>query len=152
MGLNDEPAFVRQLPHYEVGRRLAIAWKLPPSLVEVCASHHHPETARHDPVLLGIVIAADKFCESCGLVIGGAPRQLLPNNEGRSIEAIINTLPRLTDEQGWELNWILAQQFQQMLPALEFNSAGLLNAAVQTASTSSYCPVPEPVQEMAFSG
>jgi putative nucleotidyltransferase with HDIG domain len=150
MGLNDEPAFVRQLPHYEVGRRLAIAWKFPPSLVEVCAAHHHPETARHDPMLLGIVVAADKFVECCGLVLGGLPRQLLADID-RSIGIITDSLPRLTDEQGAELNAILTQQFQQMLPALEFNSSGLLNAAVQPESATHHYPVPEmATQEIAF--
>jgi putative nucleotidyltransferase with HDIG domain len=133
IGMKEEPGYVRQLPHYEVGRRLAIAWKLPPALVEVCAAHHHPETARHDPMLLGIVIAADKFCESCALVLGGLPRQLMAGKSDYSLEGIFETLPRISAEQQWELDEVLTKRFQEMLGGLEFNSSGLLRAALQAS-------------------
>jgi putative nucleotidyltransferase with HDIG domain len=133
IGMNEEPRFVRQLPHYEVGRRLAIAWKLPPSVVEVCAAHHHPETARHDPMLLGIVIAADKFCESRALVLGGLPRQLMVGKGDYSLEGVFESLPRMSAEQQWELDEVLTAQFQEMLGGLEFNSSGLLRAALEAS-------------------
>ncbi|MCU1305561.1 MAG: metal-dependent phosphohydrolase [Acidobacteriaceae bacterium] len=137
LGMGDESAFVRQLPHYEVGRRLAIAWKFPASLVEVCAAHHHPETARHDPMLLGIVVAAAKFCQSSGLELGGLPRQLLASSSDYDLEEIFATLPQMTAEQERELGEVLARQFKQMMAGLEFNSSGLLKAASEASALAS---------------
>lgn len=132
-GIGEEPSFVRQLPHYEVGRRLAIAWKFPPSLVEVCAAHHHPETARHDPMLLAIVIAAGKFSESCGLVLGGLPRQLMPGQGDHSLAEVFASLPTMSPPLEREMNEVLSSLFMEMVAGLEFNSSGLLKAALRAS-------------------
>ncbi|MCU1287386.1 MAG: metal dependent phosphohydrolase [Acidobacteriales bacterium] len=117
------------LPHYEIGRRMAIAWKLLASLVEVCGAHHHPETARHDPMLMGIVISAQRFTESCGLVLYGAPQQLSAHKGNRVLNEIFEHLPAMDSTQRRELEEILSGQFEAIMGGLEFNSSGLLKAA-----------------------
>jgi HD-like signal output (HDOD) protein len=128
------PVQLKQLPHYEVGRRMAIAWKLPPALVEVCGAHYHPETARHDPMLLGIVIAAYRFTESCGLVLYGAPQQLSANKGNRDLSDTFEHLPAMDNEQQRELELVLISQFEAIMGGLEFNSSGLLKAASKVDS------------------
>ncbi|MDE3137489.1 MAG: HDOD domain-containing protein [Acidobacteriota bacterium] len=52
------------LDHCEVGRWLGINWNFDPLLVEVIESHHQPNFARFPAGLVGIVAAADHFCET----------------------------------------------------------------------------------------
>ncbi len=52
------------LDHCEVGRWMGISWNFFPCHIDVFESHHAPESAMHDPTLVGIVAAADHFCES----------------------------------------------------------------------------------------
>jgi putative nucleotidyltransferase with HDIG domain len=49
------------MDHCKVGRSMAVAWNFMPSFVDVFEHHHRPERAQHDPYLVGIVAAADKF-------------------------------------------------------------------------------------------
>lgn len=51
------------LDHCEVGRWLAINWNFDHGLVEAIESHHQPDRARFAPLLVGIMSAADHFCE-----------------------------------------------------------------------------------------
>ncbi len=52
------------LDHCEVGRWLGINWNFDPVLVEVIESHHQPERARFPAGMVGVVAAADHFCET----------------------------------------------------------------------------------------
>jgi putative nucleotidyltransferase with HDIG domain len=52
------------LDHCEVGRWLGINWNFDPVLVEVIESHHQPDKARFPAGLVGVVAAADHFCET----------------------------------------------------------------------------------------
>jgi putative nucleotidyltransferase with HDIG domain len=52
------------LDHCEVGRWLGINWNFDQVLVEVIESHHQPERARFPAGMVGVVAAADHFCET----------------------------------------------------------------------------------------
>jgi len=52
------------LDHCEVGRWLGINWNFDAELVEVIESHHQPERARFPSGMMGVVAAADHFCET----------------------------------------------------------------------------------------
>lgn len=50
------------MDHCEIGRSLGVAWNLPPVLIDAVEFHHHPEHARKDRMLVGLVAAASEFC------------------------------------------------------------------------------------------
>ena len=52
------------MTHCEVGRWIGQSWKFFPSFIDVFENHHHPERSTRDPHLVGIVAAADHFCET----------------------------------------------------------------------------------------
>jgi putative nucleotidyltransferase with HDIG domain len=49
------------MDHCKVGRSMAVAWNFMPSFIDVFENHHQPARAQHDPYLVGIVAAADRF-------------------------------------------------------------------------------------------
>jgi hypothetical protein len=49
------------IDHCKVGRWMAVSWNFMPSFLDVFEAHHHPERAQHDPYLVGIIAAADRF-------------------------------------------------------------------------------------------
>jgi putative nucleotidyltransferase with HDIG domain len=49
------------MDHCKVGRSMAVAWNFMPSFIDVFENHHQPGRAQHDPYLVGIVAAADRF-------------------------------------------------------------------------------------------
>ena len=61
---SDNPSVERDyfgMDHCKVGRSMAVAWNFMPSFIDVFEHHHHPDRAQHDPYLVGIVAAADRF-------------------------------------------------------------------------------------------
>jgi putative nucleotidyltransferase with HDIG domain len=62
--------------HTHVGAALLEAWKLPASLREAVALHHHPERAQRFPVEAGIVHVADVLAN--GLRLGSSGERLVP--------------------------------------------------------------------------
>lgn len=51
------------LDHCEVGRWVGSSWNFYPCHIDVFENHHAPSQAKHDPLLVGIVSAADHYCE-----------------------------------------------------------------------------------------
>ncbi len=113
----------------EAGRRMAIACKLTPELVEVCGCGDDPARAWHDPLLVKIVIAASRFCEANGLISGGAPRQLMCGCDSEQVKSGLAELFRISPERTDGMFAALCHRFRKLMPELEFNHAGLLNAA-----------------------
>ncbi len=124
----------------EAGRRMAIACKLTPELVEVCGCGDEPARAWHDPLLVKIVIAASRFCEANGLISGGAPRQLMTGCDGELLKADLAALFRIDPQRAKEMYNTLSHGFRRLMPELEFNHAGLLKGASVQA-------VPEEVEQ-----
>lgn len=63
----DEQRQYYGLDHCELGRWIGISWNLPAPLIEACSCHHDAQQAKQDPLLTGIVAAADQICEGHGV-------------------------------------------------------------------------------------
>jgi hypothetical protein len=113
----------------EAGRRLAIACRFTPELVEVCGCDD-PARAWHDPLLVKIVTAASRFCAANGLISGGTPQQLKVTLSRSQTSATLTKLFALGEQRANELADVLAYRFLELVPALEFSRSGLLQAAV----------------------
>jgi hypothetical protein len=74
-----------------------------------------------------IVIAASRFCETYGLVCGGAPRQLMAR--GDESQRFLGELFKLNPSRAAELATSMTYRFRSLMCGLEFNQAGLLEAA-----------------------
>jgi putative nucleotidyltransferase with HDIG domain len=59
--------------HTHVGQALLDLWKLPASLRESVANHHHPERSRRFPVETAVVHVADLIANALGLGSSGEP-------------------------------------------------------------------------------
>jgi hypothetical protein len=112
----------------EAGRRLAIACKFTPEFVEAC-SCDDPARAWHDPLLVKIVTAARRFCEINGLISGGAPRQLTASGDDSKVPKYLAELFKLSPRRATDLATALTYRFRSLMCGLEFNQAGLLEAA-----------------------
>ena len=58
------------IDHCELGRTIAIYWRLPAPLVEVLEHHHRPEEASREADVVRIVAAADRFSQARGYALG----------------------------------------------------------------------------------
>ena len=118
--------------HCEVGRWIGTSWNFPPSLVEAMVNHHHPEEAESDPFLLGVIAAADRFCVSRGIVLGGGPPE--PSAPGDSVdEPILQAcLPQLAKEQIAKLAEMLETDFLHLIQLMEYGASGLFGGGIPT--------------------
>lgn len=114
--------------HCEVGRAIAVAWELPADLVEVFERHHDPATAVHDPLLVGIVAAADQLCCLRGVVPGSRPR--LTALDASAYDRVFATcLPQLNPAQRGPLAEAMEIELQRVAPMLEFDRSGILGSS-----------------------
>src|SRR5208337_3279965 len=81
--------------HCEVGRWIGVSWNFPPALLEVMSSHHYPREATQDPLLVGVVAAADQFCLRRGIVLGGLPPELSEPTSNQDQIILQSCLPQL---------------------------------------------------------
>jgi len=113
------------MTHCEVGRRIGQCWNLFPSFIDVFENHHHPERSVRDPLLVGIVAAADHFAEW---------RSGEPLSDGDSVEStepesavedefLRLCFPRLDAKARTELTEMLETEYLHLLPVIEFNNS-----------------------------
>jgi HD-like signal output (HDOD) protein len=100
------------LDHCQAGRGLAISWNFDPGQTEVLEWHHHPERARFDPELVGIVAVADHFCQ-----LAEAGESAQPSAVDDFYRA---ALPRLSEQELAELLALLEQEYPIVQRQLEF--------------------------------
>jgi HD-like signal output (HDOD) protein len=107
------------IDHGFVGKLLGHAWKLPGEIIDVLECHHHPQASKCDPVLVGIVAAADSFCVERGIrfQLVKEPAHLLP--ESSSYQALCRWLPGMGDDLGRKLKDLLEIAFLQK--AIDFD-------------------------------
>jgi putative nucleotidyltransferase with HDIG domain len=110
--------------HCEVGRWIGQAWNFFPSFIDVFENHHHPERSVRDPHLVGIVAAADHFCEWHSLkpVIEGEPMELAETDPSFEDEFLTLCFPRLETKDRSELTEMLETEYLHLLPVIEFNN------------------------------
>ena len=110
--------------HCEVGRWIGQAWNFFPSFIDVFENHHHPERSIRDPRLVGIVAAADRFCETRSLdpVIEGGATDLAGKDSSFEDEFLTLCLPRLDANDRSELTEMLETEYLHLLPVIELNN------------------------------
>lgn len=112
------------LDHCEMGRWMGISWKFPPELVEVFEHHHNPSWATQNPILTGIVAAADQLCAMRGVIMGGATPNLGAVSRHRYEEVLRRYLPELEPQECARVSEGLRESILHLLQMLEFSSSG----------------------------
>jgi putative nucleotidyltransferase with HDIG domain len=112
------------MDHCEVGARIGQSWNFFPSFIDVFENHHHPELSSRDPYLVGIVAAADHFCEEHSTDTPGEEEAVTlseaePSSED---EFLVKCFPRLDAEDRTELTEMLETEYLHLLPAIEFHT------------------------------
>ena len=108
--------------HCEVGRWIGQAWNFFPSFIDVFENHHHPERSVRDPHLVGMVAAADHFCETHSLAVpadGEFPDSLDSASEDNWLAICF---PRYDSKERAELAEMMETEFLHLLPLIEFNN------------------------------
>jgi putative nucleotidyltransferase with HDIG domain len=110
--------------HCEVGRWIGQSWNFFPSFIDVFENHHSPERSKRDPHLVGIIAAADHFCEyqSGNPIKEGEPVELVETDPSFEEEFLTRCFPRLNAEDRSELTEMLETEYLHLLPMLEFNA------------------------------
>ena len=110
--------------HCEVGRWIGQAWNFFPSFIDVFENHHHPQRSVRDPHLVGIIAAADHFCECQSLnpVKEGEPMELVETDPSFEEQFLTLCFPRLDAKERSELTEMLETEYLHLLPVIEFNS------------------------------
>ena len=113
------------MTHCEAGRRIGQAWNLFPSFIDVFENHHHPERSVRDPLLVGIVAAADHFAEwrACDPTKEGEPVESAEPESAAEDEFLRLSFPRLDARARSELTEMLETEYLHLLPVIEFNSS-----------------------------
>jgi HD-like signal output (HDOD) protein len=110
--------------HCEVGRWIGQSWNFFPSFIDVFEHHHQPERSTRDPHLVGIIAAADHFCEfqSMNPVKEGEAVELAETDPSFEEEFLTRCFPRLNGEDRSELTEMLETEYLHLLPMLELNA------------------------------
>jgi HD-like signal output (HDOD) protein len=110
--------------HCEVGRWIGESWNFFPSFIDVFENHHHPQRSVRDPHLVGIIAAADHFCESHSLdpVTEGETMELEETDPSFEDEFLKLCLPRLDAKERSELTEMLENEYLHLLPVIELNN------------------------------
>ncbi len=116
--------------HCEVGRWIGVSWNFSPSLLEVMVSHHHPREATDDPLLVGVVAAADQFCFRRGIAQGADPPELSEPTGNQDQVILQACLPQLKPEEANKLAEMLETDFLHLIQLMEFGAAGLFGGGI----------------------
>ncbi len=95
-----------------------------PSFIDVFEHHHNPERSARDPHLVGIIAAADHFCEyqSLNAAIDAEPTELAETDPSFEEEFLSRCFPRLEAKERSELTEMLETEYLHLLPMIEFNN------------------------------
>ncbi|MBZ5698056.1 MAG: HDOD domain-containing protein [Acidobacteriia bacterium] len=121
------------LNHCEVGRWIGQSWNFFPSFIDVFENHHHPERSSRDPHLVGIVSAADHFCEAHSLASPSDGETQELSDPAAEDEFLARCLPRLEAKERSELTEMLETEYLHLLPVIEFNNPTEQPTAGRTA-------------------
>ncbi len=123
------------LNHCEVGRWIGQSWNFFPSFIDVFENHHTPERSVRDPHLVGIVAAADHFCERHSMAPPpeGEAQEMPETDPALGDEFLATCLPRLDAKDRAELTEMLETEYLHLLPVIEFNNPTELPTAGKKA-------------------
>ncbi|HZP00928.1 MAG TPA: HDOD domain-containing protein [Terriglobia bacterium] len=85
--------------HCAIGRWIGIHWNFPAELIDVFEHHHHPVRALHDPVLVGMVAAADRFGQKHGVKEVRGPQYIDEDGLVHQGSVLSDCLPGLSLEE-----------------------------------------------------
>jgi HD-like signal output (HDOD) protein len=121
------------MSHCEVGRWIGQFWNLIPSFIDVFENHHHPVRGVRDPALVGIVAAAEHFCESHALDrwTEESEPDFSATDSPSEDEFFSLCFPRLDSNHRWELTEMLESEYLHLLPVIEFNNSARQSTATQ---------------------
>jgi putative nucleotidyltransferase with HDIG domain len=117
------------MDHCKVGRSMAVAWNFMPSFVDVFEYHHQPDRAQHDPYLVGIVAAADKFLLSQREVPAGPTTDTAlatethANPEPDGPTFLQECLPLIAEAERHAVMEILQTEYIHLLPLVQLGLA-----------------------------
>ena len=120
---------------------MAIAWNFMPSFVDVFEHHHHPERAQHDPYLVGIVAAADKFLLTQTETPSTPVADVSPSSEASASEPdgpmfLQECLPLLSETERQAVLELLQTEYIHLLPLVQLGLASATSEAGQLNRTS----------------
>ena len=122
------------MDHCKVGRSMAVAWNFMPSFIDVFENHHYPNRSQHDPYLVGIVAAADRFLMTQSAVTSLAaadaeqPSAASPTPETSPAENeeptfLQECLPLLAEAERTAVVEILQTEYIHLLPLVQLGLA-----------------------------
>jgi len=124
------------MDHCKVGRWMAVTWNFMPSFLDVFEAHHQPERAQHDPYLVSIIAAADRFLqaqeEHCSerQLDSGAHSDQLPSETGDA-EFVQVCLPNLAEPERHALFEMLQTEYIHLLPLVQLGITAAAGATPQ---------------------
>jgi putative nucleotidyltransferase with HDIG domain len=129
------------MDHCKVGRSMAIAWNFMPSFVDVFEHHHRPERAQHDPYLVGVVAAADKFLLTQTETPSTTVADASPSSETSASEPdgptfLQECLPLLSETERQAVLELLQTEYIHLLPLVQLGLASATGEAGQPNRTS----------------
>jgi hypothetical protein len=107
---------------------MAVAWNFMPSFIDVFEHHHHPDRAQHDPYLVGIVAAADRFLLTQEATLAPAvdasqtspAATALENEEPTFLQ---DCLPLLSESERTAVVELLQTEYIHLLPLVQLGLA-----------------------------
>ena len=111
--------------HCLVGKCIGVSWNFTPEIVDVLAHHHRPQDARHNPLLVEIVRAADLGCQMHGVRVGKEPAHIAQGDQSTYKDLLDHCAPSLSDDQKTELARILETEFPDIIHLLELPVAAI---------------------------
>lgn len=114
------------ITHCEIGRSIGLSWNCFPSFIDVFENHHHPQESSRDPHLVGIIAAADHFCEFQCVVPFLAAEPIEPAEMDPAFQEQFLSIcfPRLDEQVRSEIAEILETEYVHLLPMVEMNVMG----------------------------
>ena len=101
--------------HCFVGGLIGRAWGLPDEIVDVLEFHHNPQESKCDPVLVGIVATADRFCVERGVRFQLAKEQVGEPREDGFQRLLCQWLPGLGNDMARKLKDVLELTYLQRI-------------------------------------
>ena len=121
--------------HCSIGRWIGVHWNFPAAVVDVFEHHHRPLEALHDPQLVGIVAAADRFCQKRGVMSGCEPNSIDTAAQTHDDDLLRDCLPGLSSAERIRLAELLDTDSLHMTQMLEVSSSGLVGGPIHIGTS-----------------
>ena len=117
------------MDHCYVGSLIGHVWELPAEIIDVLESHHNPQEAKCDRVLVGIVAVADNFCVEHGVRFQLRKDRASTASKVGFHQVLCRALPGLGNDLGRKLKEILEMTYLQKINDFESAYPNVLGRA-----------------------